>query len=71
MSEEAFNGIQMIFKVSIQTKILRKRDDCNAGILSFSDRPGMARIRLVLCAVKDGSSGSGMWGCGLDRTGSV
>ena len=53
MLEEALNGKQMIFKVRIQTTILRKRDDSNVGILSFSDRPGMARIRLVLWAVKD------------------
>ena len=42
----------MIFKVRIQTKILRKRDDSNTGILSFSNRPVMAPICLVLWAVK-------------------
>jgi hypothetical protein len=53
MSEEAFSGIQMMFNVRKQTKIFRKRNNSNAGILSFSNRPGMARIRLVLWAVKD------------------
>ena len=42
------NVIKMIFKVRTQTEVLRKRDDCNAGILSFFSRPGMVLVLLVL-----------------------